>query len=240
MSNIVTDALVLRFANYRDNDRMVTLLSPGMGRIDAIARGCRRAKSALMNAAEPFCAGEYVLSFAHERYSISQCQIKSSFYELRTDYDKLVHGFYWLSLLESAAMPGEPAQGLFHLALRALAHLNYTDLPPAMLTAAFEMHFVAIQGYSPRMDACVVCGKPVSGPVRFDAWRGGVCCPNCSPVSPFISEGARRIMYKLPRVPFDSVGKLEGHPDWPEAARLFRGFVEQRMERRPKTTPPLP
>lgn len=31
MSNIVTDALVLRFANYRDNDRMVTLLVPGHG-----------------------------------------------------------------------------------------------------------------------------------------------------------------------------------------------------------------
>ena len=77
-----------------------------------------------MNAAEPFCAGEYVLNFAHGRYAVSQCQIKSSFYELRMDYDKLVHGFYWLSLLEGAVMPGEPAQGLFHLALRALAHLN--------------------------------------------------------------------------------------------------------------------
>lgn len=83
-----------------------------MGRIDAIARGCRRAKSALMNAAEPFCAGEYVLNFAHGRYAVSQCQIKSSFYELRMDYDKLVHGFYWLSLLEGAVMPGRARPGV--------------------------------------------------------------------------------------------------------------------------------
>ena len=29
-------AIVLRHVNYRDNDRMVTLLSPSRGRIDAI------------------------------------------------------------------------------------------------------------------------------------------------------------------------------------------------------------
>ena len=34
-----TDAIVLRHANYGDYDRMVTLMSPTLGRIDAIARG---------------------------------------------------------------------------------------------------------------------------------------------------------------------------------------------------------
>ena len=37
-----TDAIVLRHADYRDYDRMLTLFSPEYGRIDAIARGCRR------------------------------------------------------------------------------------------------------------------------------------------------------------------------------------------------------
>ena len=36
-----TDAIVLRHADYRDYDRMLTLFSPEYGRIDAIARGCR-------------------------------------------------------------------------------------------------------------------------------------------------------------------------------------------------------
>ena len=39
-------AIVLRYANYRDNDRMLTLFSPTKGRIEALARGCRKPRAA--------------------------------------------------------------------------------------------------------------------------------------------------------------------------------------------------
>ncbi len=42
MAQIVTNAIVVRRADYRDNDRMVTLFSPSLGRVDALCRGCRR------------------------------------------------------------------------------------------------------------------------------------------------------------------------------------------------------
>ena len=105
MAGLVTDGLVIRRADYGDYDRMITLFTPEHGRIDAIVRGCKRPKSPLMNAAEPFCAGEYQLYHSRERYSVSQCQITDSFYDIREDYEKLTHGVYWLNLLDAAAMP---------------------------------------------------------------------------------------------------------------------------------------
>ena len=42
MPNIKTLAIVLRHADYRENDRMLTLLSPALGRVDALCRGCKR------------------------------------------------------------------------------------------------------------------------------------------------------------------------------------------------------
>ena len=74
-----TDAIVLRRADYRDYDRMVTLFSPEHGRIDAIARGCRRPKSALVNAAEVFCEGQFTINITGERHSIVQCDLKDSY-----------------------------------------------------------------------------------------------------------------------------------------------------------------
>ena len=56
MPVITTPGLVLRRADYSDYDRMVTIFSPEMGRLDAIARGCRRPKSPLVNAVETFTA----------------------------------------------------------------------------------------------------------------------------------------------------------------------------------------
>ena len=58
MGQTTTNAIVLRRADYRENDRMLTLFSPTLGRIDALCRGCRRQKSPLMAASELFCSGE--------------------------------------------------------------------------------------------------------------------------------------------------------------------------------------
>ena len=122
MSQIITPALVVRRADYADYDRMVTLFSPDMGRVDAIARGCRRPKSPLVNAVEPFTSGEFQLYAHRERLSLEQCQISDSYYELRSDYDRLCHGVYWLKLLDAAILPDTPAPDLFITTLRALGY----------------------------------------------------------------------------------------------------------------------
>ena len=240
MPVLTTAALVLRRADYGDYDRMVTLLTPGHGRLDAVARGCRRPKSPLTNAAEPFISGEFQLFQKGERYAIEQCQVREGFFELRTDYERLTHGAYWLRLLDAGVPRDVPAEEIFLLALKALAHLNYApELPAAMLTFAFEAHFMALSGYPPRVDSCVLCGRPIAGEARFDARLGGAVCPSCPSHAPRISLGSRRILYKLPRTRFENAPKLVESPDWPEAARLFRQYTQQRMQIPEKFLPPL-
>jgi len=239
MPPLVTPALVIRRADYADYDRMVTLFTPEHGRLDAIARGCRRPKSPLVNAAEPFVSGEYQLFQRGDRFSIEQCQLREGYFALREDYDRLVHGVYWLKLIDAGVPRDVPAPELYRATLEALAHLSYSGLSPAMLTMAYEMHFMALSGYPPRVDSCVRCGRPVEGAARFDARLGGAVCDSCPSGAPGISDGARRILLKLPRTRFGSVEKLVGHPDWPEAARLFRLYIQDRMQISPKFLPPL-
>ncbi|MGX8705584.1 MAG: DNA repair protein RecO [bacterium] len=238
MGQLIIPALVLRRSDYSDYDRMVTLFSPDMGRVDAIARGCRRPKSPLVNAVEPFTRGEYQLFERQGRFSIEQCQISENYYALRTDYDKLCHGAYWLRLLDAAVLPNTPARELFVMTLRALAHLNWGELPPEMVTMAFEMHFMALNGLQPRMDACIRCGRLINGDARFDADQGGAVCLECPTNAPDISNGARRILMKLPRTAFDRFTLLDGHANWPEAARHFRSYVNLKMHMQ-KFAPPL-
>jgi len=239
MPTIHTPALVIRRADYSDYDRMVTLFSPEYGRIDAIARGCRRPKSPLVNAVEPFTSGEFQLYTHKDRFTLEQCQITESFFDLRSDYDRLCHGVYWLKLLDIAILPDTPAPDLFMTTLRALAHLNYGEMPAEMITMAYEMHFMALNGYAPQMNACVRCGRPLDGEARFDASLGGAVCLQCPSSALRISNGARRIMMKLPRTRFDQFQLLDGHPDWQEAAHAFRGFILRKMPVE-KFAPPLP
>lgn len=240
MPVLITDALVLRRADYADYDRMVTLLTPEHGRLDAVARGCRRSKSPLVNATEPFISGEFQLFRRGERYSIEQCQVREGFYELRTDYERLVHGAYWLRLLDAGVPRDVPAREIFLLALKALAHLNYAaELPAAMLTLAFEAHFMALSGLSAARGRLrnLLAPHCRRGPLRRRL--GGAVCLSCPSHAPRISLGARRILYKLPRTRFENAPKLVESPDWPEAARLFRQYTQQRMQIPEKFLPPL-
>ena len=143
-------------------------------------------------------------------------------------------------MLDAAALPDMPAPTLFMIALRALAFLNYSELPPPLLTMAFEMHYMAQQGLRPMMHQCVICGRPVDGDARFDMERGGAVCLSCHSDAPRISHGARRIVMKLPGTKFDQVRLLDGNESWPEAARLFRRYVRLKIDRHGRSEPELP
>ncbi|MEG1811940.1 MAG: DNA repair protein RecO [Clostridia bacterium] len=273
---MVTKALVLGHADWRDYDRMVTLLSPDQGKIDAVARGCRKPKSILMNCAELFTAGEFTLLEAHGRFTITQCQISESFYPLRTDFGRLTAGVYFLHLLRQNALPGQACEALFVMALKALALLAYGELPPALVTLAFELHLMNLTGQAPCVDQCVLCARPFEGEralladgqaniavgaargvgrdgllagvnaraacekLRFDARLGGAVCAQCARGGQPLSNGARRILLRVPKTRIDVADKLLTRPEWPEAARHARRFVEYRIDTPPKIWPPLP
>ena len=56
------DALVLRSANYRDDDKILTLFTLQQGKVTAAAKGVKKAGAKLKFAAQPFCFAEYVLA----------------------------------------------------------------------------------------------------------------------------------------------------------------------------------
>lgn len=188
MAQITTNAIVVRRADYRENDRMITLFSPTMGRIDALCRGCRRQKSPLMAASELFCAGEYVLYQTSERATIVSCQVEDTYYGLRSDYERLSHGMYALELCAAAIQPAQENERLFMLLLRTLAHLCYGDVQPRRVTAVFLMGMTSLLGFRPQVGRCARCGTPVlqnrTGDDliigAFSPEQGGVLCPGCS------------------------------------------------------------
>ena len=236
---MVTHALVLRRSDYRDYDRMVSLISPGYGRLDASARGVKKPKSPLINATELFCAGEFTFVSTKVGLTMTQFELVEGNYPIRQDYDKLIHASYYAYLLLAAAMPGEPCPGLFQLGLKALAHLSYGTIPNELVTAMFEMQYMALLGQAPLMSSCLNCGAVIDGPARFDAAAGGVLCPECRGEAEPISNGARRILMKAPRVAFDKVELLMDREEWPEVAAHIRRFLSNRIEQFPRQMPEL-
>ncbi|MBR5109808.1 MAG: DNA repair protein RecO [Clostridia bacterium] len=232
MPSIVTQAIVLRHADYREHDRMLTLLSPSMGRVEAVCRGCKRPQSPLLAASEWFTLGEYVLYAGRGRLNVSSCNVAESFFPLRTDYERLKYATYILSVAEAAAQPGDRAVELFTLLARSLSRLAYTDKDAQAVAAAFLLHFSAISGYRPRLSHCVRCGRRMTDDeIRLmDIAEGGLLCADCQsslrPARPLSPAQARWMRDVLAR----GIDKTDMPPSDAPGAVLSE-YVETRMEK---------
>ena len=234
-------AIVLRWANYRDNDRMLTLLSPTRGRVEALARGCRKPKSALLNASELFALGDYQLYERGNHLTVTSVSLIESFFPLRNDFDRLACGTYLLNLAEIAAQPEQEQQELFMLLLHTLSRLTFSDQEWKPLLAGFLLHYANCQGFKPRLNHCVFCGRPLTPreAVLFSRPEGGVCCAACvagtrgTPLSPEQNVWMRMAMEN------GSASWVNG-PGQTAPFTLLRSFVEERLDRPVRSAAMLP
>ena len=183
MPSETLQAVVLRYANYRDRDRMLTLLTPDHGRVDVLSRGCRKPQSPLMPASELFVHGEFVVFRNNDRFTLTSCQLADTFYPLRLDAYRLTCATYLINLAQAAAQPEQPVEGLYSLLLKGLYHLTYcVDEPALTVTNAFLLLYANETGYRPRLNHCVRCREPIlpERGARLDIEAGGLCCERCA------------------------------------------------------------
>ena len=67
MGLIKTKGLILMQNNMGDYDKMVTILTPDLGKIGCAAKGARRPKSTLMAGTQFLCFGDFLLGIFSER-----------------------------------------------------------------------------------------------------------------------------------------------------------------------------
>ncbi len=182
MPYLTVTGIVTRYVNYKDNDRILTLFTREMGRIDARARGCRRPKSPLLACSQPFVFGEYQIFAGKERYTIDQCDVRETFYPLREDIDRFAVGSAMLALSQYAVQALEPNAELFSLLYHGLSFLCYGKIAPIDIGLCFTTRYFRTAGFCPVITSCAACGADLRAmnSLCFDSAAGGVLCNDCA------------------------------------------------------------
>ncbi len=179
MSVIVTRGVVLRYANYRETSRILTLFSRDLGRVTVSAKGCLRPKCRERAATEMLTLGEYTLSERAGRYYLNAAGIENAFYNLRLDLDRLACASYFADLVRCTLNDGDPQPELFDLLTAALQALCNAALPVGVVRAVFEAKAMDTLGFRPELDACAACGASLGDKLALSAEAGGTVCENC-------------------------------------------------------------
>ncbi|KAB3535360.1 DNA repair protein RecO [Alkaliphilus pronyensis] len=211
---IKTEGFVLKNRKYSENDSLLTIFTRKAGKINAIAKGARKPKSALLAGVQPFCYSDFVLYKGRNLYTVNQCELKQIFYSIREDLDKLVYGSYILELIETVTTEGQTNNRLFNLLGKTLFILAKKDIEVNTVVRAFELKFLVYSGYKPYFNSCVSCGTNELDGSSFSFTEGGVLCSQCTAIdkqSVKISEMTLRLGNYLLQKDMMDIQKLKIH-----------------------------
>lgn len=156
--HLTTKGLVLREVNYKESDKILTVLTREEGKLTVSARGCRKKGSPIAAASQLLVWSELTLYEYRGRWAVREALTERDFGGVRADLDKLALASYFAEAAEALAEEGQPEPELLALILNSLHALDKLPLPPRLVKTAFEWKAMALAGYEPMADACAVCG----------------------------------------------------------------------------------
>ena len=177
--HLTTKALVLRETNYKESDKILTLLTEQEGKLSVSARGCRKKNSPIAAACQLLVWAEFTLYEFQGRWAVKETASERLFDGVRTDVEKLSLASFLAEVTEVLAGEGQPDPGLLSVTLNCLHALDKLSVPPAQVKTAFEWRAMALAGYEPQLERCGVCLREQPNEPHFHLEAGTVHCAAC-------------------------------------------------------------
>ena len=179
MGTIKTNGIIISENNLGDYDKMLTMLTPGLGKISCVAKGARRQRSALLAGTQFLCFGEYLMYKGANTYNINSCETIEIFYNLRTDLDKLNYAVEITKIIRDVTDENQNSYKILQLLLNTLYTLSETDKNPELVISIFKLKLLCFLGFMPQVQECVNC-KQKENLRSFSLKDNGFKCEACA------------------------------------------------------------
>ena len=154
-----TKGIVIKETNYSDNDKILTVLTEDLGKISCIAKGARKTNSSLLAPSQFLVYSEFVLYKGSNFYHINSAEVLNTFYNLKTDYDKLEDAYSFTKILFTLTYENEENDGILSLCLNTLYILENKEFNLKLLKAIFKLKLLSLLGLAPNVLRCRKCGQ---------------------------------------------------------------------------------
>ena len=179
MKQIKVNGIIISESNMGDFDKMLTILTPNLGKIGCSAKGSRRPKSLLLSGTQFLCFGEYMLFKGSDTYTMNSCETIELFYNIRTDLDKLTYASHLTKIVNDVTTENQNSYNTLKLFLNTLYMISETDKNLDFITAVFKLRLLKILGFAPNIRECTSCMKK-ENLTHFSIRDNGFKCKACS------------------------------------------------------------
>jgi DNA repair protein RecO (recombination protein O) len=237
--NYQTEAIIIKKTKLGEADRILTLYTPHLGRIQAVAKGVRRPRSKLSGHLELLTHSQVSLARGKNLATVTGSQTIDSFIVIKSDLELTSYALYITELLHKFTEEHIENYPLFRLLLETLKQLEKGSNNEPLLRY-FELHLLGYVGYRPQLQHCVLCHSPLStGTNSFSATAGGMLCHKCSSPQPFtynLSADGLRTLRLLQDGKIDVASQLKTEQQTTDELQwIMRNYIGYLLEREIKS-----
>ena len=163
MNQLKTKAIVLSRRNYRETDRIITVITPEYGKFGLVAKGSRVLKSKLAGGIELFTVND--ISFIRGRGDLStlvSSRLDTNFPDIIKDIERVRLGYDFLKSIDRLTESEAEAE-YFELLSAGLSGLNDPTLEEPVVRLWFASRTIAISGHAPNLITDEKGGKLTEG-----------------------------------------------------------------------------
>jgi DNA repair protein RecO (recombination protein O) len=232
-----TEAIVLRSMNLGEADRVLTVLTPRLGKLRVIAKGVRRTRSRIGGALEPFSDVQLVLAVGRTWDVVTSSSLEDPHLGLRNDLHSTAAAWYVVELADRFCEGAADSHEAFRLLAQALSALDAGSAVSREVVARwFELALLDSMGFRPELSRCLECGAAIEPDGNaFSPVGAGTLCPQCSHAAHGarpISSDALKVLRHLQRSALVGVIRLRLTPGvHREVERLLHATVSAVLER---------
>lgn len=184
MDLIKVKGIVIKEIQYKDNDKIITILTDKLGKISCIAKGAKKTNSPILANCQYLVFSEFVLYKNKSFYYINSAFVIDTFYNLKIDLDKLQMIFELTKLLQNVTDENQDTTDILKLFLNTLYIIDKLNKNNDLIISTFKIKLFCILGFTPRIDKCGKCGQAlnklnINDIIYYDYVRNIFCCINC-------------------------------------------------------------
>jgi DNA repair protein RecO (recombination protein O) len=234
-----TEAIVLRRTDFGEADRLLTVFTPGRGKLRLVAKGARKPSSRKSGHVELFSLGQFMVAVGRDLDIVTQAETVEPFLPLREDLVRTTYAYYVAELADAFTAERDENGLLFRLLIDAYGWLcDADDLP--LVARYYELHLLGLIGYQPQLFACVGCKKPLEPEVSYmSAADGGVLCRTCGYNwlgASELSVNALKVLRFLQTREWETCRLLRLSPGThAEVERVMNDYITYHLERKPRS-----
>ena len=209
---IITKAIVIKSVNYKDNDKILTLLTPEHGKISASLRGANKPQAKLKFAGQLFCFAEFCLVQYGNNKTVKTATEIESFFDVAKDFEKLSIGSSLLEISDKITKEGENCYSVFLNTLKALQTLVFSSTSPKLILTKYMLEVFRICGYELIMDRCKSCGAKFNNNIFMNIETGAFVCKLCKTDECMaVSLGAFNILKLVSNTEYSNLSSIKAH-----------------------------